>query len=64
MSFAYPLYTTWNIVCRAMTPCPWNSPCGLKSPNKGRRGRTALLGGTAHMLCQLKDFGRQTQLWM
>jgi len=62
-AFAYPIYTTWNIVVEDET-IPLGFRFRLKQAETGPERAAALALGTGHMLHQLKDFGAQTQLWM
>jgi len=62
-AFAYPIYTTWNIVVEDET-IPLGFRFRLKEAEQGTERATALALGTGHLLHQLKDFGAQTQLWM
>jgi hypothetical protein len=62
-AFAYPLYTTWNMVVEDET-IPLGFRFRVKQAEQGQELAAALALGTGHMLHQLKDFGAQTQLWM
>lgn len=62
-AFAYPLYTTWNIVVEDET-IPLGFRFRVSQAEQGRERAASLALGTGHMLHQLKDFGAQTQLWM
>lgn len=62
-AYVYPLYTTWNAIIEDD-----DQPMGLrlrvKTAEQGADRAQQLAAGTAHLFCQLKDFGAQTQLWM
>ena len=62
-AFAYPIYTTWNMVVEDDT-VPLGFRFRVKQAEQGAERAHALVLGTVHLLCQLKDFGAQTQLWM
>lgn len=62
-AFVYPIYTTWNAVIEEPT-MPMGFRLRAKQEELGPDRARQLIEGTAHMLCQLKDFGAQTQLWM
>lgn len=61
-AFAYPVYTTWNAVVDDDTLLGFR--IRAKEAEQGPERRHALLLGTVHLFCQLKDFGAQTQVWM
>jgi hypothetical protein len=63
-AFAYPLYTTWNAVIEDPTVQPLGFRFRVKQAEQGVERAQALMLGTAHMLCQLHDFGVQTRIWM
>ncbi len=63
-AFAYPLYTTWNIVVEDATVAPLGIRFRVKEAEQGRERAEALTLGTGHLLYQLRDFGYQTSLWM
>ena len=63
-AFGYQLYTTWNIVIEDDTIQPLGFRFRVKEAEQGPERTHALVLGTAHMLCQLLDFGNQTRLWM
>jgi hypothetical protein len=63
-AYAYPLYTTWNAVVEDETVQPLGFRIRVKTAEQGEGRAKALALGTAHLFCQLKDFGAQTQLWM
>ena len=63
-AFAYPLYTTWNIVIEDDTVVPLGIRFRIKEAEQGKERATALVLGTGHLLYQLQDFGHQTSLWM
>jgi hypothetical protein len=62
-AFVYPLYTTWNAIIEDDTQ-PMGIRIRIKTDEQGTERAQALGEGTAHLFCQLKDFGAQTQLWM
>ena len=62
-AFAYPIYTTWNIVIQDPS-VPLGFRFRVKEAEQGPERAHALVLGTAHMLCQLLDFGNQTRIWM
>jgi hypothetical protein len=62
-AYVYPLYTTWNAIIEDEA-LPMGIRIRLKEAEQGAARTHALALGTAHVFCQLKDFGAQTQLWM
>jgi hypothetical protein len=62
-AFAYPIYTTWNAVVEDDST-PMGFRIRVKEAEQGPTRAQALMLGTVHLFCQLKDFGAQTQLWM
>ena len=62
--YAYHLPATWNAVVRDSSVQPLGFRILAKSADIGHGRAHELLTGTAHMLCSLKDFARQTQVWM
>ena len=62
-AFAYPVYTTWNAVVEDEST-PMGFRIRAKEAEQGPERSHALLLGTVHLFCQLKDFGAQTQVWM
>ncbi len=62
-AFAYPLYTTWNIVVEDAT-LPLGLGFRVREAEQGKARAEALTLGTGHLLYQLRDFGYQTSLWM
>lgn len=62
-AFTYPIYTNWNIIVEDDS-LAMGFRFRLKEAEQGKERAHALMLGTAHMLCVLKDFGQQTQVWM
>ena len=63
-AFAYPLYTTWNAIVEDATVHPLGFRIRVNQDALGKDRARALALGTAHLFCNLKDFGAQTHLWM
>ena len=62
-AFGYSLYTTWNAIVEDDT-LPLGFRIRVKEAEQGLARTRAWMEGTAHMLCQLQDFGTQTRVWM
>ncbi len=62
-AFCYPVSTTWNAVLADET-VPLGFRIRVQEAEIGAARAQALMLGTAHMLCQLHDFGVQTRMWM
>jgi hypothetical protein len=68
-AFGYPLFTTWNAVVEDtnLPEVPGLQSLGfrirVKEDELGAERAHQLMLGTAHMLCQMQDFGQQTRIW-
>ena len=63
VGYGYQLFTTFNAVIEDDEQ-PLGIRFRLKTAEQGPERAEQLALGTGHMLCQLQDFGAQTQLWM
>lgn len=62
-AFFYAMHAPWSAIrYDPDTPLGWRIRASLAED--GREGRHARLEGAAHTVCQLSDFGSQTQDWM
>mgnify|MGYP001592537468 FL=1 len=61
--YAYHLPATFNAIVEDPT-VPLGFRIRAKSADLGHDRAHALTVGAAHVICSLKDFGQQTQVWM
>jgi len=62
-AYCYAMHAPWSAIrYDPDTPLGWRIRASLAED--GSEGRHARLEGAAHTVCQLSDFGSQTQDWM